>query len=74
MKKMLLKLGDSILSREQLKTIKGGYGDGSTGCSTTCKDSNGVELGTISTPDCNDTICECKRSYSATASTYCYCS
>jgi hypothetical protein len=37
MKKMLLKLSDSLLSREQMKGIKGGdYGGGGSGGGTSC--------------------------------------
>ena len=37
MKKVLLNLSDAILSREQMKGIKGGYNDGNASkCSVTC--------------------------------------
>lgn len=42
MKKLLLKISNEILSKEQMKRIRGGYG-GVSSCSATCKDGTKVE-------------------------------
>lgn len=36
MKKLLMNLADSLLSREQMKSVKGGYGAEGDRCSTKC--------------------------------------
>jgi hypothetical protein len=53
MKKMISKFADSLLSREDLKRVKGGYGNGNVQCSyTACWGSDCFNIsGSCSSPD-----------------------
>ena len=73
MKKLLMKFSDNVLSKGQMKGVKGGNGYGEGSCTIYCRDAGGADLGEVTANDCNDTICECQRKYSNAAQSGCSC-
>ncbi len=64
MKKFLSNFADSLISRDQMKSVKGGCGNGGT---AVCKDKNQDVIGSVSVQHCIDALCECTAVYGSEA-------
>jgi natural product precursor len=61
MKKLLMQFSDNVLSKGQMKGVKGGYGDG--GCCTVTCFLGDTELGSADISSCSESGRYCKLTY-----------